>query len=107
MFGSAAGGDDFLKVTVSRDFRPSVFFSLNDTPGPPDSWADVVFRIGGVIRFFWSDNANLKILFYFYHLLPHSAEANFLLDNANLNILFYCHGTGKINFYRFFDRLLL
>jgi hypothetical protein len=28
----------FIKGTVSRDFRPSVFSSIN-TPGPPDSWA--------------------------------------------------------------------
>jgi hypothetical protein len=42
-----------FKGTVSRDFRPSVFFSLNGTPGPPDSWAKAVLNIiiGGVIRF--------------------------------------------------------
>jgi hypothetical protein len=27
-----------LKGTLSRDFRPSVFCSLNGTPGSPDSW---------------------------------------------------------------------
>jgi hypothetical protein len=33
-----------LKGKVSRDFRPS-FFSLNGTPGSPDSWAKAVLNI--------------------------------------------------------------
>jgi hypothetical protein len=32
-----------FKGTVSRDFRP-LGFSLNGTPGYPDSWAEAVFE---------------------------------------------------------------
>jgi hypothetical protein len=34
-----------IKGTVSRDFLPSVFFSLNGAPGPPDSWDKAVLNI--------------------------------------------------------------
>jgi hypothetical protein len=58
-----------FKRTVSRDFRPTAF-SLNSTPGWPNSWDKAVLNIGSnsrrnSIRFFLLDTgiAKLKILF--------------------------------------------
>jgi hypothetical protein len=41
-----------FKGTVSRDFLPSVFFSLNCTPGSPDSWAKTVLHIDSNSRIY-------------------------------------------------------
>jgi hypothetical protein len=60
------------------------FFSLN---GSPDSWAKAVLNID-------SNSRSNSIRFFF-------------IDNAKLKILFYCHGEGKITYDRFFERLLL
>jgi hypothetical protein len=73
-----------FKGTVSRDFRPSVF-SLNCTPGSPESCAKTVLHID-------SNSRGYSI---------------FLLDNDKLQILFYSHGVGKITYDRFFEGLLL
>jgi hypothetical protein len=53
-----------IKGTFSRDFRPSVFSSIN-TPGPPDSWAKAVSNINPYSRR--------------YSILSSSYPKNFLL----------------------------
>jgi hypothetical protein len=64
----------FIEETVSRDFRPS-FFSLNCTPGAPDSWAKTVLHIDSnsqshSIKF--DDENRLRAM-------PHSGESQIKL----------------------------
>jgi hypothetical protein len=69
-----------LKGLYHEIFDPR-FFSLNGTPGSPDSWANAVLNTDSNSR----SNSN-----------------RFFLDNAKLKILFCCHGAGKITYDRFF-----
>jgi hypothetical protein len=76
------------------------FFSLNCTPGSPDSWAKTVLHIDSNSRSYSTskiDSALCRI----------ARSQFFLLDNVKLNILFYCHGVGNITYDRFVERLLL
>jgi hypothetical protein len=83
-----------LKGQPHEIFNPR-FFSLNNTPGSPDSWAKSVLNIdlhwrSNLIRF----DAKNRL-----HAMPHCVESIFVIDNAKLKILFYCHGAGKITYY--------
>jgi hypothetical protein len=86
-----------FKLTLKRQcheiFDPR-FFSLNSTPGSPDSWAKTVLHIDSNSRSYSTTKIDSA-------LCRRARSRFFLLDNAKF-ILFYCHGVGKITYDRFF-----
>jgi hypothetical protein len=70
-----------FKGTVSRDFRPSVFFSLHSTPGCHDSWAKAVLNVDSNSR------RNSIRLQNRLRAMAHSTESIFLLNNDRLRAM--------------------